>query len=259
MAEVLVIDDGEVGRLGRGAALERAGHRPTAMGWEEAGRLAAETGAKRFDLVLAACRPNPTSWDRYPVVATLPDVRRAVGTRTRIVALLWGSAMDNPLLGRRLAVAGVNRVVDAAEACCGERLDRMVTDRRIGRDPEPTAHELSLLGVGANTDPDAMISWVMANLADPGRAQAYRNAFEAGFAQNTCGLSRRQAYSLRLNLSRAGHIHAGANRSAGGPVRAPELPRWGDVVAITNVARGLDAASERSAQPVEDHARLCVA
>ena len=113
MAEVLVIDDGEVGRLGRSAALEAAGHRPTAMGWEEAGRLAGGRGSTRFDLVLAGLRPDPSSWDRYPMLATVSRLRESLDGRPEVVAILWGSAVGNPLLGLRLARAGVTRVVPA--------------------------------------------------------------------------------------------------------------------------------------------------
>ena len=250
MAEVLVIDDGGVGRLGRSAALEAAGHRPTAMGWEEAGRLAGGRGSTRFDLVLAGLRPDPSSWDRYPMLATVSRLRESLDGRPEVVAILWGSAVGNPLLGLRLARAGVTRVVPAEVAACAASLHRVVTDPHVGRPPAPTSHQLACVGVGADSEPDAVVAWVMERAARPESGSGYRNAFDPAHAQNTCGLSRRQAHTLRVRLAQAGRILPSASRGGGGPVRDTSVPRWAEVVAVVNLCRGFEVADRPDQLPV---------
>lgn len=240
MAEVLVIDDGEVGRLGRAAALAAAGHRPTAMGWEEAGRLADEPGSTVFDLALVGLRPDPTSWDRYRMLTTVGRLHEGLPGEPELVGLLWGSAIDNPLLGIRLARAGVSRVVSAPSVACRRSLHALVTDRRVGVSPRPTPHQLACAGVGPDTDPDALVSWVLDRAADPDRGRAYLDAFDPAHAQNTCGLSRRQAHTLRVRLARAGRILPSVTRGGGGPERDLSLPRWSEVVAVANLCRGFE-------------------
>jgi hypothetical protein len=207
VVDVLVVDDGEVGRLGRAAALASAGHRPTAMGWEQAGRLADAPDSARFDLVLAALRPDLTSWDRYPMLATVARLRDQLCPNQEIVGLVWGPAMQNPLLGTRLARAGVSRVVSA---------------------------------VGAATHPDGVVAWVLEQATDPQHGRAYLQAFDPAYVQNSCGLSRRQAHTLRVRLSRLGRILPSVARGGGGPERDTSLPRWVEVVAVVNRCRGFD-------------------
>jgi hypothetical protein len=231
VVDVLVVDDGEVGRLGRAAALASAGHRPTAMGWEQAGRLADAPDSARFDLVLAALRPDLTSWDRYPMLATVARLRDQLCPNQEIVGLVWGPAMQNPLLGTRLARAGVSRVVSAVEAGCGDTLDALVVDRRVGRAPEPTPHQLACVGV---------VAWVLEQATDPQHGRAYLQAFDPAYVQNSCGLSRRQAHTLRVRLSRLGRILPSVARGGGGPERDTSLPRWVEVVAVVNRCRGFD-------------------
>lgn len=239
MARVLVIDDGEVGRLGRAAALDAAGHRTTAMGWEEAGRLSARTRSARFDLVLAGLRPDPTSWDRYSAIGTLRELGGVLEGPPELVALLWGRAVTNPLLGLRLARAGVSRVVEAGDASTIEELDRLVTSG-TGRSPLPDSLALALAGVGPGCDPEAVMAWVEDRASDPEAGPAYLRAFDPNYAQNTCGLSRRKAHNLRVRLARLADIPPASARSAGGPHRDTSLARWAEVVGVVNACRGLE-------------------
>jgi hypothetical protein len=94
--------------------------------------------------------------------------------------------------------------------------------------------------VGPEADPDAVVAWVLERAADPDGGQAYLDAFDPAHAQNTCGLSRRQARTLRVHLARAGRILPSASRSGGGPERDTSLPRWGEVVAVANLCRGFE-------------------
>lgn len=240
MVRVLVIDDGEVGRLGRAAALDLAGHRPTAVGWEEAGRIADRPRSTRFDLVLAGLRPDPTSWDRYRALGTLRALVDGMDASVDVVALVWGAAAVNPFLGLRLARAGVSRVVPACDAASSADLDAVVSDPRVGRCPVPDTFELALAGVGPDCDPDAVVAWVSERADDPKLGDAYQRAFDPAFAQNTCGLSRRKAHTLRVHLAAIARMLPAAARSAGGPERDLSLPRWSEVVAVANQCRGLE-------------------
>lgn len=240
MAKVLVVDDGEVGRLGRAAALEVAGHRPTAMGWEEAGRLAGAPGSTDVDLVLAGLRPDPTAWDRYHTIGTLARLRWSLDRSPEVIAIVWGSAINNPLLGLRLARAGVGRMVSASEVACARSLDALVRNPTAGRSPTPSGHELACVGVGPDSDPEAALEWVLERASHPERGSGYLKAFDPAYAQNTCGLSRRQAHHLRAWLSRTADILPSVSRNGGGPVRDTSMPRWSEVVTVVNLCRGLD-------------------
>ncbi len=250
MTHVLVVDNGEVGRLGRAAALEVAGHRPTAMGWEEAARLVDEPGSTQFDLVLAALRPDPSSWDRYGSLTTAGKLARNLPGQPEMVALVWGDGVDNPLLGVRMARAGISRAVPSTDAGSSDDLHAIVTDATVGVRPTPTSQQLACVGVGVETDPDAVIAWNQDRMDHPEHGPAYRNAFEPMFAQNTCGLSRRQAYALRVGLTKAGRILTPVGRSGGGPVSDVSLPRWSEVISVANLCRGVDVMS-RSADAVD--------
>lgn len=183
MTHVLVVDNGEVGRLGRAAALEVAGHRPTAMGWEEAARLVDEPGSTQFDLVLAALRPDPSSWDRYGSLTTAGKLARNLPGQPEMVALVWGDGVDNPLLGVRMARAGISRAVPSTDAGSSDDLHAIVTDATVGVRPTPTSQQLACVGVGVETDPDAVIAWIQDRMDHPEHGPAYRNAFEPMFAR----------------------------------------------------------------------------
>ncbi len=158
--------------------------------------------------------------------------------------------MDNPLLGVRMARAGISRAVPSTDAGSSDDLHAIVTDATVGVRPTPTSQQLACVGVGVETDPDAVIAWIQDRMDHPEHGPAYRNAFEPMFAQNTCGLSRRQAYALRVGLTKAGRILTPVGRSGGGPVSDVSLPRWSEVISVANLCRGVDVMS-RSADAVD--------
>lgn len=231
---VLVIEDGDVGRLGRTAALESAGHEVQACRWLE---LEGFGGLGPFDVVVAVLAPDRSAWDRY---AMLPPLAKVVDglTDTRVVGLLDGGAMANPVLRLRLVRAGVEAVVRGADVRSVDDMHRLVTDPAVTVPCRPSEIDLLAAGVTSGCDPDAVVGWVLERLDGP-LSDAYRNAFEPGFTQNACGLTRRQAHTLRVRLSKLGRIRPNPGYSGGGPERDRSLPRWSEVVAVVNLCRGL--------------------
>ena len=239
-AQVLIIDDREISRLGRAAVLTAMGLEPITAAWDGVDRAVEEGGidVDRVGFVIASIRPNVESWDRFGAVGTLAKLVAAAPASARIVALLRGSAIDNPLLGLRLARAGVHRLVPSSEASSTDQIRRLVEDPRTGWAPSPSNADLALLSVAPTTDPEAVVAWVMERLQSDPDAEAYRNAFNPGVAQNACGLSRRKAHSMRVRLSALGRLTVPPTRFGGGPVKDCTLPRWTEVIAIANLCRG---------------------
>lgn len=238
--KIVVIDDGEIGRLGRAAVLTALGHEVVPLTWVD---LAPEVDAGRIDpegvdLVLASFWPNRASWDRYAAIGTLAGLTALDRSRTRIVAILQARAVDNPMLGIRLARAGVHRLVTEAEASTTEKLRRLVEDPDLGWAPTPSKTDLALLGVGPGADPDAVVAWVMDRVGSGPAGESYLKAFRPGCTQNACGLSRRQAHSLRVRIAALGRLSPSPARLGGGPVMDRSVPRWSEVIAIANLCRG---------------------
>ena len=241
-AQVLIVDDREISRLGRAAVFTGMGLEPVVSSWDhiEAAIDQGRIEVDRVGLVIASLRPNVESWDRFGAVGTLAKLVAAAPASARIVALLRGPAIDNPMLGLRLARAGVHRVVASGEASSTEQIRRLVEDPSVGWAPAPSHSDLALLSVAPATDPEAVVAWVMDRLlADPD-AEAYRNAFRPGVAQNACGLSRRKAHSMRVRLTALGRLAVSPARFGGGPIKDCTLPRWTEVIAIANLCRGYD-------------------
>lgn len=239
-AQVLIIDDREISRLGRAAVLTALGLEPVTISWNDV-EAALDEGRLQLDrvgLLIASMRPNVESWDRFGAVGILAKLVTETPASARIIALLRGPAIDNPMLGLRLASAGVHRVVASGDASSTDQIRRLVEDPGVGWAPAPSHSDLALLSVGPTSDPEAVVAWVMDRLlADPD-ANAYRNAFTPGIAQNACGLSRRKAHSMRVRLSALGRLAVSPSRFGGGPPKDCTLPRWTEVIAIANLCRG---------------------
>lgn len=251
MAKVWVIDDDDIGRHGRAAIFERLGHDVVAtgfaglewgvVGWppeaepEPSGETRASVGGDPVDLVFAAIRPDLTGWDRFATIPLLGRVRPALAAGGRVAALLLGPAIGNPLLRLRLHRAGVDELLSRPHVSTEAALRSLVTGELQGMAPKPSNRELALAGVGPDADPEALITWVLEKAeGNP----AYLRAFDPLRHQNQSGLSRRQAINLRTQLARRGRVVADPSRMAGGPVRDQSLPRWSEVVTVTNLCRG---------------------
>ena len=239
--DVILIDSGEVPRLGRAAVLAGLGLEVDAISWDWVPSVVAERLEGATDspsLVIAALRPDCTTWDRYGALGSLAELVATMPATTRVVALAWGEALLNPLLGLRMVRAGIHRLVPGGEATDSAGLTRVVEDPKVGREPGPSRRDLTLAGVTASTDPDGVVAWVtemMAGAADP---TYYERAFEAAYNQKTCGLARRAAHNLRVQVTRRAAMAAPIGQGGGGPVRDFSLPRWNDVVEVANLCRG---------------------
>lgn len=240
MVKVLVIEDADIGRMGRTAALEVGGHDVTAMRWEDAtAALGAPVDIGAHTVVVAALRPDDSSWDRYPVLPTVQAVASQMGPGATTLGLLWGAANDNPLLHLRLANAGLGRIADGASVRTIDDMHDLVTGSVRTRPARPADADLLMAGVSPGADVDGVVEWVLDRLAGADGA-AYANAFDPQYTQNACGLSRRQAHTLRVRLTALGRIRPNPLHAGGGPVRDRSLPRWNEVVAVANLCRGVD-------------------
>lgn len=240
MVKVLIIEDADIGRLGRRAALEAAGHDVTEMRWADAAEaVGSPAGIEAHDVLVAALRPDDTSWDRYPVLPTLSAVTGMLGPSVTALGLLWDSAIDNPLLRLRLLRAGLGQIADGAAIRTIEDMHDLVTGSGPARPVRPPDADLVLAGVSPGADADGVVDWVLDRLAGAS-GEAYANAFDPRCTQNACGLSRRQAHTLRVRLAALGRIRPNVLHTGGGPVRDRSLPRWNEVVAVANLCRGAD-------------------
>lgn len=235
--KVLVVEDGDIGRMGRTAALEMAGHDVAALRWAElvAGQAG---GAPAHDVLVAVLTPDRASWDRYATVSTLATVVGEQEPGVTTVALLDADALDNPVLALRLSQIGVDRLAGTAEIRTVDDMHRVVTDPSATVAARPDDIQLLGAGVAPGSDPEAVVAWVAERLAGP-LGEHYRNAFDPRYTQNACGLTRRQAHTLRSRLAALGRIRPNPCHSGGGPVRDRSLPRWTEVVTVVNLCRGL--------------------
>ena len=241
MRTVAVIDDDEVERLGRRLVLESAGHRCWALPWLAVNASAAPWS--EVDLVLVSVRPDGAHWDHYSSVGRLEQVRDLVGPRCRIAAVVRTDVMTNPLMGIRLHEAGVTEVLHRSQVGGRMGLDSAADGRTPGRAPLPPPQVLDRLRVGPRSDPGAVVALIV-KLGQ--RDESYFRAFAPGYRQNECGLSRRRAHTLRVQISRLGDLRPDPARSMGGPERDRSLPHWSEVVAFVNLCRGWDAVAEVS-------------
>ncbi|CAN5656662.1 hypothetical protein BH10ACT1_BH10ACT1_26960 [soil metagenome] len=242
----MVVDDDEIGRLGRDAAASRLGHRVVAVNW-----AAAATGVavawSSVDLVLAVVRADRDSWDRYRVLGHVQSLRDNAGPEVRIAAVLDGAGYDNALVRLRLHAAGVNEVLHRSQVADGVAISELADGSTSGRPTRPTASELAALGVGRRTDPSRVVERIRElGIEDP----AFLRAFTPGLAQNESGLSRRRAHTLRVRVADLGHVLPEVGYAAGGPERDRSLPRWTQVVEFVNRCRGVDPSGGDTEPPV---------
>lgn len=249
MRTVVVVDDNEVERLGRRLVLESAGYSCSAVPWEAVTEDRPDKPDRpdrpilwtQVDLVLASVRPDGSEWDHYAAIGRVADLRDRVGPNCRLAVVLNTEAMTNPLLGMRLSRAGVTEILHSAQVGGRMGLDSVASGRTPGRDPQPPTQVLKRHRIGPRSDPTAVIE----KIVDLGESnEAYYLAFSPGYRQNECGLSRRQAHTLRVHMSRLGDLQPDPARSMGGPERDHSLPHWSEVVAFVNLCRGWDALAE---------------
>jgi len=240
MAKVLLVEDGDIGRLGRSVALRSLSHDVSALAWRDvADGGAGDLRPVLHDVVLAVLSPDTESWDRYPMLPTLASLTEASRPSTTTIALLEGDAVDNPILALRLAAVGVQRVADVSRIRSVADVHGLV-EQSSGTVPvKPSDVELLQAGVAPGCNPEAMLAWVAERLVGPLGTQ-YRNAFEPGYTQAASGLTRRQAHTLRVRLAALGRIRPNPSHCGGGPVRDLSLPRWSEVVGVVNLCRGLE-------------------
>lgn len=240
MQTVVVVDDDEVERLGRSLVLESAGHSCAPFSWREVAEGAIDD-RNDVDLVLASVRPDGTSWDHYASIERIRPIHGRLGSRSRIAAVVGSDVMSKPLLGIRLHEVGVTEVVHRSQVDGRMGLDSVAKGLVAGRDPRPTPQELDRLRVGPRSDPGAVVR----RIVELGESdESYFRAFAPGYQQNECGLSRRRAHTLRVQISSLGDLRADPSRSMGGPERDRSLPHWSEMVAFTNLCRGWDAVAE---------------
>lgn len=236
--DVLVLDDNEIERAGRELVLQRLGHRADARDWRTASAAGGSLPAP-VDVVLAVLRRDLTDFDRWACLRRIDSLSQLVGPGGRVIALAADLRPASALARLRLAHHGVDELRSAADFPSGQLLDELV--RSPGTGGLSTNVTVGRLSVGRRCDPDAVIAHVLA-MAE--RNPAYVRAFEPGVPQNGCGLSRRQAHTLRVKVAILGDLHATAAWS-GGPVRDLSLPRWSDMVDFVNRCRVYD--------PFDDH------
>lgn len=238
MSDVVVVDDAEIGRLGWEIALEELGHRAIAMGWATAGVSATEI--EGADLMVLVLRRDPRSWDRYRSLGHGLRLRSNAGRGCRVVAALDSREMVNAMVRLRLVGLGVDEVIAAHRLQTREAAEDLVEGRLAGADPRPSSVELAVRRVGKRSDPNQVIGHL---LALPQELDHLR-AFDPRVRQNQCGLSRRQALTLRRRVAEIGDLSPDPSNGAGGPVRNHSLPRWSDMVAFVNECRGWDPDDE---------------
>lgn len=230
MAKVTVVDDLEVERVGRETMVVRAGHEVRAMTWDEV--VGCDVDG---DLVIVVVRADRTTWDRYGVLRTVGDIRRRVAAGARVVGVVDRRAHANPMIGLRLAAAGIAEILRHDQLETSTHLDDLVAGRLVGLDTWTRTHSLAALGAGRRCDPSRVVERILELGGGDG---AYLRAFAPGYRQKESGLSRRRAHTLRVKVAEAGDLLPPVGRATGGPVRDDSLPRWSDVVAFVNLCRG---------------------
>lgn len=235
MAVTVVIDDNELERVGREQAIARLGRRVVGTNWADAVSCLEQVSAPV--IVLLVLRRDAGNWDCYDRLRAVGDLRPAVGPDTRVIAAVGPRELTKPVLGLRLAAAGVTEVFDRRDLETTSAVAALTMGTAQGRRPEPTSGELAIHHVGPRCDPSRVIE-LMVELVD-GDA-AYRRAFEPGYTQKACGLSRRRAHTLRVKVTELGDLRPNGARSVGGPLRDLSLPRWNEMVAFVNLCRGSD-------------------
>ena len=175
-------------------------------------------------------------------MATMAAFRQSLGPRTATVGVVESAGFHNPVLRLRVERAGIERVVDASTVRTVDDMHSVATDSSAATPTRPSDVELLSAGVTRGSDPDAVVAWVLDRLSGP-LAESYRRAFDPRITQAACGLSRRQAHTLRVRVAGLGRIRPSQSCSGGGPVRDRSLPRWNEVVAVVNLCRGLEYGS----------------
>lgn len=232
MVDVVVVDDHEVERLGRELLLRRLGVDVVAGDWAQAPGL---LGSTRPALATLVVRRDVSSWDRFRSLHAVGDLRRTLGGGSRLVAVAEPAVLGSPLVRLRLAAAGIDEALLSSELSTGDALAQLVSGALTGRPVDPTAAELDGLRVGRRSAPGVVVERVL-QLAE--QDPAYLRAFQAGYQQNDCGLTRRRAHTLRVKVAELGDLRTDPSRWSGGPVRDQSLPRWSEVVAFVNRCRG---------------------
>lgn len=246
MVEVLLVDDNEIERVGREHVLRRRGHVVDAVDW-------ASLRAKRSDadVVLAVVRRDTSKFDRWESLRLAGPMSRMGKSSAKRVALTVDTVPISPLSHLRLRRSGADAVLPASSVATGELLDDLV--RNVPAEPpRPWRIAVERVEVGPNCDPRSVVAHVVEKAAlDP----SFLRAFEPGMLQNRCGLTRRRAHTLRVNVAKLGDLRALVPAS-GGPVRDQSLPRWSDMVAFVNQCRGwhqTDGEAPDSELPLARH------
>lgn len=235
---VVIVDDAEIGCLGWLKAVEEPGHHARAMNWDAAGQGSPEFGG--IDLMILVLRRDPQSWDRYRALGHGRCLRGGVGPACRMVAVLDPREMANPMIGLRLASLGVDEVIPAHQLRTRSAAADLIDGQLGGSDPRPSSVQLAARRVGRRSDPNQVISHLLNLPSEPD----YLRAFDPYLRQNQCGLSRRQALTLRRKVCEIGDLAPDPSNGAGGPVRNRSMPRWSEVVAFVNECRGWDPDDE---------------
>lgn len=231
---LVLVDDHEVGRVGRSALLTAAGFEVRSTNWSG---VEEDKFGISSDLVMAVVRPDGSAWDRYHRLRRLRSPVLSVNQRLRTVAIVSPRGLANPALALRLAALGIDEMVDRRLASNRDDLSAVVTGHLPVQPTNLTAQEMGRLGFGKRSDPERVVSQLIDLIAVD---RSYLAAFEPGNRQNQSGLSRRRAHTLRVKVAEWGDLTSRANRTRGGPIRDLTLPLWSETVAFVNMCRGRD-------------------
>lgn len=225
MPSVLVAELNEIERFGRVAALRSLGWRAEGVASDDLDGSYCQLGD--FDVVLFGVASDRDSWDSYKAIEAVERLRRTP-TEPRVLGVV--AALDNPLLGVRLARAGVHVLWHRDDLQTVARLGGAVSGELVGYEPQPISCVLGRIGVGPRTNPAAVLDYV--------RSEGIDAAFAVGLTQSDTGLSRRRIMRIRRDITDLADLRTAAARGCGGPVRNMSQPTWSEVVAYVNLARG---------------------
>ncbi len=127
---MVLVDDNEVGRIGRASLLVAAGHQVRPVDWAQVDPEVLTDPS--VELVLAVVRPDGMNWDRYHRLRPIGVVASS-GRRPRTVAIVAPRGMANPTLALRLAALGIDEMVSRRHASTGTDLGALVSGEGCGR------------------------------------------------------------------------------------------------------------------------------
>lgn len=220
---VVVFDEHEVTGIGRAVALRRRGHRAAV------GDLRSRAG-RSADLVLGVVHRAADRWDRFESIERLAPVAATVESPRRVAVVDGGGPVD-PLVARRLALAGFTELVPREAVLSIDGLDALASGRLAGAvlaDPCPW-------GLPSACDPGAVVRYVL----DRGRAEpGLLAAFDDPRPLKETGVSRRRSSTIRRRITELGALHPSLSAYTGGAERDRSVARWSVVVDFVNRCRG---------------------